>query len=366
MDVRRPVAAVLVSTGLVLGTVQPAEAVVPVQSMVPGQSIAKAPAYAAIWGPSTGTYGSTVTLSGYLRDATGAALRGEKVYVQGSPRNRNTWANLTTRTVPAGNFTVAVKQTIGYDYRVWYTGSPTYDASASRAHYPAVLRRVSLDSIRTTSWETGTLRVTGRLAPTPASGSPVYLQRWVPSTRSWRNIGVTRTTGRSEVTVTSRAAGSVLQYRLYAPYAAKPGPYGAGVSRTVRFQNLVWRGVFAKPLLGRGGTGNPKFSVIPPGEAPFRSEADLIAGPRGTVWGDLNTSGCAKIEAFFGNVTDGSVRVSLLRGSAVVGTATMAQQTEVDLNRSIARTPRLRMQVVDVTSGHGPLVATDTRVLCNN
>jgi hypothetical protein len=327
---------------------------------------AKTATHAALWGPSSGTYGTTVTMGGYLRDASGAALSGATVQIQRSVRGRNEWRAFTTRTVGGGNFSVSVKQAAAYDYRVYYPGTSRYAASASKTFYPAVLRQVLLDSLKTTSWETGALRATGRVFPAPPSGYPVYLQRWVPSSRSWRSIGIARTTGGNSVSVSSRAAGSVLTYRLYAPFASSPVPYGAGVSRAVKFQNLVWRGVFRKPLLAKGGAGGPQFTVIPPGDSPYRSEAELAAGRTGNVWGDLNTSGCAKIEAFFGNITDGSVRVSLMRGSSTVGAATMAQETETDLNRNITRTPRLRMHVKDLTSAHGPQVATDTRVLCNN
>lgn len=325
-----------------------------------------APTNAALWGPSSGTYGATVTMSGYLKDETGAVLSGATAYIQRSVRSQNKWSTLTTRKVGSGNFSVSVKQSSAYDYRVYYPGSARHAAAVSKTYYPAVLRKVVLDSMKTLSWESGALRASGRVFPAPPAGYKVYLQRWVPSSRSWRNIGVSRTTGSSSVAVKSRAAGSVLTYRLYAPFAASPVPYGAGVSRQLRFQNLVWRGVFRKALLGRGGTAGPQFNVIPPGDAPYRSEAELLANRTGAVWGDLNTSGCAKIEAFFGNITDGSVRVSLMRGTATVGTATMPQESETDLNRAITQTPRLRMQVKDLSSSSGPQVSTDTRVLCNN
>lgn len=227
----------------------------------------------------------------------------------------------------------------------------------------AASRTVAFDSIKTTSWETGTLRVTGRVSPAPPSGTRVYLQRWMPSTHTWRNIGLGYTRGGSAVTVTSRAAGSVLTYRLYAPAS---GAYAAAYSRQVRHQHFVWRGVFHKALLAKGGSGNPHFDVIPASDAPNLSQADLQADRGGQVWGDLNTSGCTRIAAFFANLTDGSVRVSLLRNTTAVATTTMAQETETDLNRTITGVTRLRMLVRDLGSGYGPALSTDTRTLCNN
>lgn len=218
---------------------------------------------------------------------------------------------------------------------------------------------VSFDSIRTTSWETGALRAGGRVSPALPAGSRVYLQRLMP-TGTWKNIGLTRTTSRTtSVSVTAHAAGSVLTYRLYVPSSGK-------VSKSIRHQHFVWRGVFRKALLAKGGTGNPHFTVVPAADAPYRSEADLDANRGGDVWADLNTSGCTMIQAYFANLTDGSVRVSLLRGASTVAGYTMRSDSEVDLNRTITGITRLRMQARDLTSRTGPALATDTRTLCNN
>lgn len=320
---------------------------------------------AALWGPSAASYGTQVTLTGYLHSSSGASLRGATVRIERSPRLSGAWSIFATRTVGTGNFSVAVTQTRGYDYRVRFFGSSSYSSSVSSVVYPAVLRKVSLDSIRTTSWETGSLRATGRVFPAPPAGYPVFLQRRMPS-GAWKSIGLGRTAGGSSVSVSARAAGSVLTYRLYAPFYGGSNPYGAGVSKSVRHQHFVWRGVFRKAVLARGGTGSPHFTVIPAADAPYRSEADLDANRGGQVWADLNTSGCTKIQAYFANLTDGSVRVSLLRGSSTVAAHTMAADSEVDLNRPITGIARLRMQARDLTSATGPALSTDTRTLCNN
>lgn len=222
----------------------------------------------------------------------------------------------------------------------------------------AAAQVVSFDAIRTTSWETGSLRASGRVSPAPAAGSRVYLQRLMPS-GTWKNIGLTRATGGTSVSVTARAAGSVLTYRLYVPSSGR-------VSKAIRHQHFVWRGVFRKALLGKGGTGSPHFTVVPPADAPYRSEADLDANRGGVVWGDLNTSGCTMIQAYFANLTDGSVHVSLLRNTTTVAARTMRTESEVDLNRVITGITRLRMQARDLTSRTGPALSTDTRTLCNN
>jgi hypothetical protein len=84
------------------------------------------------------------------------------------------------------------------------------------------------------------------------------------------------------------------------------------------------------------------------------------------VWGDVNSAGCSWVKNWLGNITDGTVRVSLLNGSTVLGTLNQTQETEGWLNRQILGVNRLRIQVADVKSGYGPQVATDSMLLCTN
>jgi hypothetical protein len=315
---------------------------------------------AALWGPTAGSYGATVHISGYLRTSAGdTAGPGQKVRIQRSPRNQNRWTDLRTITTSSGDFGFDVTQNTAYDYRATFAGSTSYGPATSSAYYPAVLRKVILDSIKTTDYATGRLQATGRMFP---GGGKIYLQRWVAASRTWRTIG-TANPSSTTVTVNATVGGSVLSYRLYAPTAF---PYGAGVSAARSHQQFVWRGVFKKPLLLRGGSMNPQFTVIPASEVPERSEAELLADKGGTVWGDLNTAGCTRIRAWFGNLTDGPVRTSLSSGSTVIGAVNQPQESETELVRALNGSTRTRLQVKDLGSQTGPYVATDTYVLCNN
>jgi len=67
-----------------------------------------------------------------------------------------------------------------------------------------------------------------------------------------------------------------------------------------------------------------------------------------------------------GNLTDGTVRVSLHNGAKAMTSVLMKQETETWLNDKILGVTRLRLQVADVRSGYGPYVAVDSILLCTN
>jgi hypothetical protein len=132
------------------------------------------------------------------------------------------------------------------------------------------------------------------------------------------------------------------------------------------YANYVWRGVFKRGLLAKGGKSNPQFNVVSPAEDPFRSNAELLADRTGQVWGDINTTGCSWIRTWLGNLTDGTVRTSLLSGTKVLGSVDEKQETETWLNRQLLGSTRTRLQVTDLKSGYGPQVAVDASLLCTN
>jgi len=226
----------------------------------------------------------------------------------------------------------------------------------------AAVRTVKLDSVRTVNQHTGALRATGRISPAPPDGTTVYLQAYLGASAGWRAIGAGESDG-STVSIGARMPGSVLYYRLA---VAPAGPYAASASLKRWHQHFVWRGVFRKPTLARGGTTGWKFHVIPPNEVPAQSEAELLSGPRGVVWGDLNTSGCVQIRDWMANLTEGTVRISLKKGSTVLGAIDMRQETEAILIRDLAGATRTRLDVRDLGSTYGPTLSIDTYALCNN
>lgn len=225
----------------------------------------------------------------------------------------------------------------------------------------AATRTVKITSIRTTDYTKGTLTVAGTLTPAPAAGSRVALQRW-DGALGWREIGHATASG-GTVTVSSNQPGSIRTYRLaIGPQA----PYAAAASAPAGYHHYVWRGIFKKPLLASGGTRNPQFTVVPAAEAPRRAEAELLADQGGAVWGDVDAAGCSWVKTWLGNLTDGTVRVTLLNGGTVLGSVDQPQESETWLNRQMPGVSRLRLQVTDVRSGYGPNVAVDAMLLCTN
>lgn len=237
----------------------------------------------------------------------------------------------------------------------------TLTGDASVASAAAATRAVKITSLRTTDYTKGTLTVSGTLSPAPAPGSRVALQRW-SSTAGWQEIGHGTPSG-GNVTISSIQPGSIRTYRLaIGPQA----PYSAAASAPAGYSHYVWRGIFKKPVLATGGRGNPQFTVVPPAESPRRADAELLANKGGLVWGDVNSAGCSWVKTWLGNITDGTVRTSLLNGATTLGFVDQAQETETWLNRKILGVNRLRLQVADVRSGYGPQVAVDAMLLCTN
>ncbi len=74
----------------------------------------------------------------------------------------------------------------------------------------------------------------------------------------------------------------------------------------------------------------------------------------------------ATCSTWLGNITDGTIKASLLNGTKVVGTVAMKQESESRLDRHIPGVNRLRLQIADVKSGYGPQVSIDAQLLCTN
>ncbi|MEV6410567.1 hypothetical protein [Kribbella sp. NPDC051718] len=223
------------------------------------------------------------------------------------------------------------------------------------------VRTVKITSIKTTDATKGVLTVVGQITPAPVARSRVSLQRW-SGARKWEEIGYGVTVGTS-ITIPRKLPGSIRTYRLSIGAQA---PYAAAVSPTVRFSHYVYRGIFKKPLLAAGGKGHPQFNVVPVSEGPRRAEAEVLADKAGLVWGDVDSTGCRWVRTWLGNITDGTIRASLLNGNTLVGKVDMKQESETWLNRDILGVNRLRLQIADVKSGYGPIVAIDALLLCTN
>ena len=322
-------------------------------------------------GPTSGKYGTYVRLTGTAwRYGTATKLSNATIWLQRTVHGQTAWSNVTsTHTSSTGTFAFTVLQRTAYDYRAYYGGSSVYTANASAKVYPAVLQNVLLDSIRTVDWSKGTLQATGRVYPTPPSGTTIWLQRYNESTKSWTSYMSGRTTGSNSVTMRGNVPANVGTYRLYAPLRY---PFGAGYSANVRAANYKWRGAFRKSIAGSGGTTDPWHRVYGSADSPNLNELELGAGSGGTSWVDVNTTGCIRTYMYAINYTNEYVRssekVGLLNGTTYLrGPYTLAPAGEYETEVAMAGVTRTRVQVNDIgtTDGH-PLAYYVVWVLCSN
>jgi hypothetical protein len=190
----------------------------------------------SLTGPTSGKYGTYVTLKGTAwRYGSTTKLTSATIWLQRAVHGQTAWSNVTsTKTSSTGTFAFTVVQRTAYDYRAYYAGSSVYTANASAKVYPAVLQNVLLDSLKTVDWNKGTLQATGRVYPTPPTGTTIYLQRYNESTKSWSNYISGKTTGTNAITIKGNVPANVGTYRLYAPLRY---PFGAGYSANVRAAN---------------------------------------------------------------------------------------------------------------------------------
>lgn len=316
--------------------------------------------------PSAAVYGSKITLSGVLwRYQTTTKIAGAKVTLQRANKGKTNWTTLTSiNTSSTGTYQFSVTQGWAYDYRTVYAGNATYTTAVSPVRYPVVMQKLLLDSVKTISYDAGILRASGRLYP--ATGGRVYLQRYNPNTKAWASISSKVASG-NYVTVDAKVGGSTGQYRLYVPMTY---PYGAGVSAAKTFTHFAWRGVFKKPVLATGGTKNPEFEIDT--TDPGRYTAYAIADETGSVWVDVNTSGCTRIDALFANFATELLGVRISNATTVLASTTMAPAIddetprEAALSAVVGGVTDLRIQLTDGGAADYLDAALQSRVLCAN
>ncbi|HEY0688851.1 MAG TPA: hypothetical protein VGD71_07385, partial [Kribbella sp.] len=256
----------------------------------------------SLTGPTSGTYGTTVKLTGTAwRNGTTTKIGGAKVWLQRATHGKTNWGSVTSATTAAdGTFGFSVVQAAAYDYRAFYAGNTTYTPAWSPTRYPAVLQKVVFDSIKTTNWNLGTLQATGRVYPTPPSNTQIWLQRYDATNKVWKSYISGRTTGTNAVTIKGNVGGQVASFRLYAPQRSS---YAAGASGSTTFTHYKWRGAFrSAPTVG--GTPGSEYYVYNATQSPSRTQAEVHTLKGGQVWLDVSTSGCVKVQWYAENFTN--------------------------------------------------------------
>ncbi|WP_328989961.1 hypothetical protein OG394_27345 [Kribbella sp. NBC_01245] len=371
-----PIANNSAKTGGTLKVVGPLTTAGPIVSSGPSTTAGSVKAAVNLTGPTSGTYNTNVRFSGTLwRYGTPTKIAGATVVIQRTPHNGSSWINLTSaKTTSTGTFAFGVTLTGAYDYRAYYAGSTTYTTALSGKVYPAVLRGVAFDSIKTTNQgdgnRVGVLTATGRAYPVVPTGSPIYLQRYDAAGKAWKSIGTVASRGTANFTISAKVGGSVAPYRFHVPLKY---PIAAGSSRSVTFAHYVWRGAYWKPVLASGGTGDPWYEIFPASEWPTRAGAYFGAESiGGTSWIDVNTSGCVSIQLTPKNYSDEQEPTTeqfTMRGinGEILAGKQLAPGQEVTFYEILLNgLTRTRLQVSDVGGTAEPMLLVATWVRCNN
>ncbi len=342
--------------------------IAPVVATAPANAAGTVRSAVSLTAPTSGVYGSSINLTGTAwRYGTSTRLVNATIWLQRSVHGKNTWSNLkSTRTSATGTFAFSVQQVTAYDYRAYYGGSPTYTANVSAVRYPAVLQKAAISYMTDVNWELGTLEIAAGVEPMPPRGTRIWVQRYDAVNKVWRNyISGIAQGGTFHTIMRGNFPGSVGKYRVYAPLRY---PYAAGYSAPVTYAHYKWRGVFAKPLLDSGGIGNPEFDVLSAEDDPYRSGAEAFADLGGTVWADINTSGCVAVEGYAGTDTAGQTTVRVLNGS-YAGRIVTVTAADFDEGRPIAPwnitgISRLRLQVTNTGSTTDTYAWLEVRARC--
>jgi hypothetical protein len=321
-------------------------------------------------GPSSATYGATVKLTGTAwRTGTSTKLVNATIWLQRATHGGSTWSNVTsTHTSSTGTFAFNVQLNTPYDYRARYGGSPTYTVAVSPRIFPIVRQNVVFDSIRDVNWELGTMQVGGRIYPTPATGTRVWLQRYNTATGAWSNFMSTLTTGGNAFLMKGNFAGNVGTYRIYAP---QHGYYAYNYSRQVTFAHYKWRGAFTKPII----SGTPgEYIIYTAAQSPDRSELEMRTAQGATVPTTVvvNSQGCKATSLAALNYTNESGltpatgRFGALNGATYLrGPWTLAPGAHNSGSATLSNVSALTLRV-DRLSGGDMYVYGVVGLLCSN
>jgi hypothetical protein len=352
---------------IVIALAASAAVIAPTATLVPAaHAVGTVRSAVSLTAPSAAAYGTQITLSGVLwRYQTSTKIAGAKVTLQRATKGKTNWTAVSSiNTATDGSYKFTVTQGLAYDYRTAYAGRATYTSAVSPVRYPVVMQKLFLDSIKPVSYETGVLRASGRLYP--ATGGRVYLQRYNPSTKAWASIGSKVASG-NYVSVDAKVGASTGQYRLYVPMTY---PYGAGLSAAKSFTHYVWRGVFKKPVIATGGTGEPVFEVI--ADDPEKAVAFALADTSGSAWADVNTSGCTRMVLQLANFSSESMGAKISKDSTTLTSTTVARATsdyapgEATLYAVTGGAAKLRLELTDNGGADFLQGALRSRVLCAN
>jgi hypothetical protein len=155
------------------------------------------------------TYGRSLTLTGTLKTAAGAALGSRTVRGEVRPAGTSAWSPSASSTTSAtGAFSVAVRPTATGSYRAVVAAVTPYPAATSPAVAVAVATRITLKAGTGSVRVRGIVSFAGTIGP-KAKGRRITLQCRRGS--SWRKVarGTTSTTGAFRIRVRAASRGTL-------------------------------------------------------------------------------------------------------------------------------------------------------------
>lgn len=324
----------------------------------------KATAALSLTAPNSAPYGSRLQLTGTLwRYGTATKIPGARVYLQRTTVGGTSWSYVTsTVTAANGSYRLSVPHGRQFDYRTVWGGNAAYTPAASPVRRPKVGQVISWQTLTSSDWD-GLVKATGIRYPAAPADWPMYLQRYDPKANAFTSIAFTRTRADGRFALTARVGGSTGYYRLYTPaYGGLTGAY----TPARRLVHHAPRGLFAKALLGTGGTGHPIFQPVHHDETHKLAVANADRG--GSSWADVNVAGCRTMFHYYRNSADGKVKVDLLNGSTVIESVTLNPGGEIvqPSMPDLTGLSRIRLRITDVNSTTGPFVSFDATALCAN
>lgn len=185
-------------------------------STVRSFSVKQITSITAIRNTSMVVYGQTATISGQLKNASGAPISGGYLVLQQKPYGWGSWGNLTTRrTDSQGRYSIGVRPVRLTDYRVVYTGSSTLMPATSGTARVLVRSLVSISRSASSIAYGRTVTLKGTVSPNHKY-KYVYLQQYTSS--GWRNISTLRLSSTSTYTfIVKPASRGTIKYRVYFP-----------------------------------------------------------------------------------------------------------------------------------------------------
>jgi spore germination protein len=181
-------------------------------------SIAKKPRSVSIsTPPSSITYGTTLTITGTVKNSSGTGLASQKVVLQRRGTSSSTWSSVATAwTSSTGSVSLSYRPSANSVFRLYAPSNWTYNSARSSEKTTSVKWKVTASASDTTPAKRETIKISGKVWPA-RSGTAVERQKLVNGT--WTRMATTTVTsdGSYSFSVLMPSTSTTLTYRIKVP-----------------------------------------------------------------------------------------------------------------------------------------------------